>query len=134
LGGAAHQLHPPDIGALHLGPPPGSQQVFGAVKNKVGFLQVPAPGELLRALALTPGEREAWLKTLAEPDAALRPLLSELLAQRARLEADEFLEAPAALPEPHEEFRKGQQLGPYRLLRGLSTQTLAGLHSRLEEL
>lgn len=79
------------------------------------------------ALALTPGEREAWLKTLAEPDAALRPLLSELLAQRARLEADEFLEAPAALPEPHEEFRKGQQLGPYRLLRGLGRGGMASV-------
>ena len=79
------------------------------------------------ALDIDANEREAWLAGLPSDAAALREPLRTLLAQRARIETDQFLKAPdfaaALLMEsartqlPPQELREQAELGPYRLLR-----------------
>jgi tetratricopeptide (TPR) repeat protein len=73
------------------------------------------------ALDLAPPERAAWLASLPAEHADLRESLSELLAGRAAVETDDFLNrlpefsaAPSALT-----LGPGSIVGPYRLLREL---------------
>ena len=75
-----------------------------------------------RAFTLADGERTAWLASLAGDDAALRPKLLELLAQRDAPETRDLLArlpalaAGAAAPGASEQ-QGGDMVGPYRLLR-----------------
>ena len=83
-----------------------------------------ALSELLdQALDLEDGERAAWLSTLSGDAAELRPLLSDLLAQRARAETGDFIDTLPrfdALPDPAQpEQTAGSLVGPYRLVRVL---------------
>ncbi|MEO8061726.1 MAG: serine/threonine-protein kinase [Pseudomonadota bacterium] len=75
------------------------------------------------ALDLAPPERAAWLASLPAEHADLREPLGELLAGRAAVETDDFLNrlpefsaAPSALTLGPESI-----VGPYRLLRELGT-------------
>lgn len=83
------------------------------------------------ALELPAAERAAWLDTLAPGRAHLRPLLQRLLADRSRIETDDFLgrgAAPAvqaAWPAPAPELEPGGALGPWRLLRRLGEGGMA---------
>ena len=76
-----------------------------------------------QALDLAPGERAAWLDGLPAEHADLRESLAELLAARAGIETDEFLNrlpefsaAPVAIS-----LGAGSEVGPYRLLRELGS-------------
>src|SRR5262245_13887004 len=78
------------------------------------------------AFLLEPSERSAWLESLQGDDAALRPLLADLLARAAVLDEGDFLrplravEANELLSEPTEpQHQPGAVLGPYRLEREL---------------
>ena len=75
------------------------------------------------ALDMTDAERTAWLDALEGEQAALKPLLREMLGRNAARETRDFIDAlprfeiadePAAA-----EFRPGVVVGAYRLLREL---------------
>ena len=77
-----------------------------------------------RALEVEPAARERWLAGLAGADAALVPLLRDMLARSERIERERFLEMPEAdlaVPGAYSEFAAGASIGPYRLLRLLGS-------------
>jgi len=78
---------------------------------------------LERALDLRPDERAAWLATLPDEHAHLRPTLHKLLVRAESPESDGFLRTLPKLdrsPTPPSIDRvAGEQIGPYRLLRAL---------------
>ena len=76
-----------------------------------------------QALDLDPPARDAWLARLSGEAATLRPMLADLLAQRARAETGDFIDtlpcfdtAPLGGPSALE---PGTLVGPYRLIRVL---------------
>lgn len=83
--------------------------------------------ELLgQALDRPQAEREAWAAALPAEGARLRPMLAKLLRERERLEASGFMQGRAAAPQALlDDFRTGQQIGPYRLLRQLGAGGMA---------
>ena len=76
------------------------------------------------ALALPPEERERWLDSLGEADAAHRPVLAQMLA-RLSPESKSFMGTPVgmqtldAIAEDFQGDRAGHVVGPYRLIRWL---------------
>ncbi len=75
-----------------------------------------------RAFDLGPADREAWLLSLAGDDAALVPMLRELLARTASNETADFLGRPPAFTIVGGEtgpagLAPGDLIGPYRLER-----------------
>jgi len=75
------------------------------------------------ALDLPPRERAAWLAALPAEQADLREPLSELLAGRAAVETDDFLQRLPEFSAPPSALTLGPEsiVGPYRLLRELGT-------------
>lgn len=92
------------------------------------------------ALDLPEPERAAWLDALALEPPRLKAALHQMLADRARIETDDFLAAGARVEHlPPPQAPAGGQLGPWRLLRelgrgGMATVWLArredGAHAR----
>lgn len=92
------------------------------------------------ALDLPEPERAGWLEALALNPPSLKDALRQMLADRARIETDDFLAAGARLdPLPAPSAPAGGQFGPWRLLRelgrgGMATVWLArredGAHAR----
>lgn len=92
------------------------------------------------ALDLREAERTAWLDALALDPPRLKEALRQMLADRARIETDDFLAAGARVEHlPAPPTPPGGQLGPWRLLRelgrgGMATVWLArredGAHQR----
>ncbi len=79
------------------------------------------------ALAIDPGQRDAWLAALPEAD-SIKDKLRQLLSNPAAIETADFLEAPPKLSLPAAEdgpacaadsAAAGTLIGPYRLLREL---------------
>jgi serine/threonine protein kinase len=72
-----------------------------------------------KALDLPPSARAAWLQVLALPS-ALDAALRRLLAERAELEREYFLQAlpaiTAAAPAQHVAMQPGANVGPWRLV------------------
>ena len=84
--------------------------------------QWPALSRLLdEALALPPGQRQAWLAALEGADAEFRDTLGSLLATQAGIETGDFLQAPPALElaAPPDHLVAGATVGPYRLIEPL---------------
>src|SRR5262252_1437290 len=75
------------------------------------------------ALDLPEGARAEWIATLDGEAAALRPLLTELLEQRARAETGDFIDTLPRLDGLDEragfDLESGDLVGPYRVLRVL---------------
>lgn len=89
---------------------------------KLDFEQWRALSELLdQALDLDQASFEGWIERLTGADAAMKPVLLDLLAHRSRQETADFL---GTLPHfagelPDAVFAAGALVGPYRLLREL---------------
>ncbi len=81
------------------------------------------------ALALSPGERGAWMRSLPEREQELLPLLRSLLARADTGSGDAFLREPpdfAAMSEAgFAPDAAGDTVGPYRLLRELGSGGMA---------
>src|SRR5262249_61642252 len=78
---------------------------------------------LQEGLALPQAEREIWLKRIANEQDDLMPLLRALLT-RATTESDAFMARPvesvwAEAIGDTGGVRPGEQVGPYRLVRGI---------------
>ncbi|MEZ5458086.1 MAG: protein kinase [Steroidobacteraceae bacterium] len=77
------------------------------------------------ALELAPEQRAAWIDSLGEEHAALKPRLRALLARAAEVESRDFLGSLPGLPLPDTEadtepaLDRGAMFGPYRLERPL---------------
>src|SRR5256885_6981291 len=78
---------------------------------------------LAHALDLDEPARSAWLATLSGEAAAVRPLLVDLLAQRARAETGDFIDTlprfDDAPSQADDALAPGAIVGPYRLVRVL---------------
>jgi eukaryotic-like serine/threonine-protein kinase len=75
-----------------------------------------------RCEGLRGAERQAWIDALAGDAARLRPALVKMLAHDDANDLQEFLEHPAVraalpTPAPVSDFKQGDCIGPYRLLR-----------------
>ncbi|HSW03594.1 protein kinase domain-containing protein [Aquabacterium sp.] len=79
-----------------------------------------------QALDRPEAEREAWLAALPADAARLKPMLAKLLRDRTQLVAGDFMQSGASAPQALlDEFRAGQLIGPYRLLRQLGAGGMA---------
>jgi serine/threonine protein kinase len=79
-----------------------------------------------QALAITGGEREAWLVSLAEQNPALAAQLRALLDEHRALAEEGFLEQGAgALPGAH--GLAGQAIGPYTLISQIGQGGMASV-------
>jgi serine/threonine protein kinase len=69
------------------------------------------------ALALTPGEREAWLAALPDSDRAYAPRLRAMLQSQEFADAKKRLATLPRLAVDDELARSGDRVGPYLLMR-----------------
>jgi serine/threonine-protein kinase len=74
---------------------------------------------LYAALDLPPGERAAWLDSLAPELGCFRPGLAKVLDCAELPDAAQFLSRPVIAAVEDSEFARGQHVGPYTLERAL---------------
>src|SRR6516165_7187862 len=74
------------------------------------------------ALSLPPGERESWLQGLSGNDAALKPLLHDLISRKDLVETHGFLDTLPKFTQAQDtsgaapaDAAAGERVGPYRL-------------------
>jgi serine/threonine-protein kinase len=80
------------------------------------------------ALSLPPGERESWLQGLSGDDAALKPLLHDLISRKDLVETHGFLDTLPKFTQAQDtsgaapaDAAAGERVGPYRLERALGS-------------